>query len=76
MSQYGGNEMGTGLADVLFGDINPSGKLPLTFPNAIEDTPAFLNFESERGHTVYGEGVYVGYRYYEKLKRGVAFPFG
>ncbi|OQD96043.1 hypothetical protein PENSOL_c017G11380 [Penicillium solitum] len=73
---YGGNEMGTGLADVLFGDINPSGKLPLTFPNAIEDTPAFLNFESERGRTVYGEGVYVGYRYYEKSKRSVAFPFG
>lgn len=76
MSQYGGNEMGTGLADVLFGDTNPSGKLPLTFPNAIEDTPAFLNFESERGRTVYGEGVYIGYRYYEKLKRSVAFPFG
>ncbi|CAI7627936.1 unnamed protein product [Penicillium viridicatum] len=73
---YGGNEMGNGLADVLFGDINPSGRLPLTFPNAIEDTPAFLNFESERGRTVYGEGVYVGYRYYEKLKRSVAFPFG
>ncbi|KAF7530740.1 hypothetical protein PCG10_000250 [Penicillium crustosum] len=54
---YGGNEMGRGLADVLFGDINPSGKLPLTFPNAIEDTPAFLNFESERGHTVYGATV-------------------
>ncbi|KAJ5213627.1 Glycoside hydrolase family 3 [Penicillium cf. viridicatum] len=73
---YGGNEMGNGLADVLFGDINPSGKLPLTFPNAIEDTPAFLNFESERGRTVYGEGVYIGYRYYEKLKRSVSFPFG
>lgn len=68
--------MGNGLADVLFGDVNPSGKLPVTFPRSIEDTPAFLNFESERGRTVYGEGVYVGYRYYEKLRRGVAFPFG
>ncbi|KAJ5932274.1 hypothetical protein N7516_006763 [Penicillium verrucosum] len=73
---YGGGYMGTGLADVLFGDASPSGKLPVTFPNAIEDTPAFLNFESERGRTVYGEGVYVGYRYYEKLKKSVAFPFG
>ncbi|KAH8658528.1 glycoside hydrolase superfamily [Ilyonectria robusta] len=73
---YGGNETGNGLADVLFGVTNPSGKLPVTFPNAIEDTPAFLNFESERGRTVYGEGVYVGYRYYEKLNRSVAFPFG
>lgn len=68
--------MGTGLADVLFGVANPSGRLPVTFPKAIEDTPAFLNCESERGRTVYGEGVYVGYRYYEKLKTSVAFPFG
>jgi beta-glucosidase len=68
--------MGNGLADVLFGRVNPSGKLPVTFPNAIQDTPAFLNFQSERGHTVYGEGVYVGYRYYDKLQKPVTFPFG
>ncbi|VUC32424.1 unnamed protein product [Clonostachys rosea] len=73
---YGGNETGNGLADVLFGHENPSGKLPVTFPNRIEDTPAFLNFESERGSVVYGEGIYVGYRYYEKLKRAVTFPYG
>lgn len=73
---YGGNELGNGLADVLFGKVNPCAKLPLSFPNAIEDTPAFLNFESERGHVVYGEGVFVGYRYFEKLKTSVAFPFG
>ncbi|RDW65085.1 hypothetical protein BP6252_10736 [Coleophoma cylindrospora] len=73
---YGGNESGNGLADVLFGVENPSGRLPVTFPVAIEDTPAFLNFESERGSVVYGEGIYVGYRYYEKLKRSVTFPFG
>ncbi|PVH74233.1 glycoside hydrolase family 3 protein [Cadophora sp. DSE1049] len=73
---YGGNEVGNGLADILFGITNPSGRLPVSFPNAIEDTPAFLNFESERGKVVYGEGVYLGYRYYEKLKKSVAFPFG
>ncbi|KAH8662620.1 glycosyl hydrolase family 3 N terminal domain-containing protein [Xylariales sp. PMI_506] len=73
---YGGNELGNGLADVLFGKVNPSGKLPLTFPRVVEDTPSFLNFESERGRVVYGEGVFVGYRYYEKLKKNVAYPFG
>lgn len=73
---YGGNEMGNGLADVIFGKVNPSAKLPLSFPNSIEDTPAFLNFESERGHVVYGEGIYIGYRYFEKLRKEVAYPFG
>lgn len=73
---YGGNEVGNGLADVIFGDVNPSAKLPLTFPKRLEDTPAFLNFESERGRVVYGESIYVGYRYYEKLALGVQFPFG
>ena len=73
---YGGNETGNGLADVLFGSINPAGKLPLTFPKRIEDTPAFLNFESERGRVIYGEGIYVGYRFYEKTKKEIEFPFG
>ncbi|KAL2825775.1 putative beta-glucosidase K [Aspergillus cavernicola] len=73
---YGGNEVGNGLADVLFGKVNPSGKLPMSFPNAIEDTPSFLNFESQRGRVIYGEDIYVGYRYYEKLKKSLAFPFG
>ncbi|CEL06430.1 hypothetical protein ASPCAL09607 [Aspergillus calidoustus] len=73
---YGGNETGNAIADVIFGDTNPSGKLPLTFPICNEDNPAFLNFTSDRGRTVYGEGVYIGYRFYEKCKRGVAFQFG
>ncbi|KAL2846691.1 glycoside hydrolase superfamily [Aspergillus pseudoustus] len=73
---YGGNETGNAIADVLFGETNPSGKLPLSFPLCEEDTPAFLNFTSERGRTIYGEGVYIGYRFYEKCKRDVAFPFG
>lgn len=73
---FGGNETGNGMADVLFGDVCPSGKLPVTFPRRVEDTPAFLNFGSERGDVVYGEGVYVGYRYYEKVKRDALYPFG
>lgn len=73
---YGGNETGNGIADVLFGDVNPSGKLSLTFPVRVEDNPAFLNYRSEAGRVLYGEDVYIGYKYYEMLKREVAFPFG
>jgi beta-glucosidase len=73
---YGGNETGNGIADVLFGDVNPSGKLPLTFPKRVQDNPAFLNYRSERGRTLYGEDVYVGYKFYETADREVLFPFG
>ena len=76
---YGGNECGNAIADVIFGDVNPSGRLPLTFPRRNEDNPAFLNFRSERGRVLYGEDVYVGYRYYEKARGelcGPPFAFG
>ncbi|KAL1306300.1 hypothetical protein AAFC00_004384 [Neodothiora populina] len=73
---YGGNETGNGIADVLFGDVNPSGHLSLSFPVHNEDNPAFLNYRSEAGRVLYGEDVYIGYRYYEKLNRRVSFPFG
>ncbi|QPG77221.1 hypothetical protein FOA43_004628 [Brettanomyces nanus] len=73
---YGGNEMGDAIADVLFGDIVPSGKLALSWPYKNEDNPAFLNFHTENGRVLYGEDIFVGYRYYEKLHRAVAFPFG
>ncbi|RMZ81505.1 hypothetical protein DV738_g2298, partial [Chaetothyriales sp. CBS 135597] len=73
---YGGNETGNAIADVVYGRVNPSGKLPLSFPHRNEDNPAFLNFRSERGQTIYGEGVYIGYRFYEKTKKEIAFPFG
>jgi beta-glucosidase len=73
---FGGNETGNGIADVLFGKVNPSGRLPLSFPRRIEDTPTFLNFGSERGRVTYGEGIYVGYKYYEKVLRDVLYPFG
>ncbi|KAH0831636.1 hypothetical protein AYO21_01833 [Fonsecaea monophora] len=73
---YGGNETGNAIADVVFGNTNPSGKLPLSFPIKNEDNPAFLNYKSERNRAIYGEDVYVGYRFYEKTKKEVAFPFG
>ncbi|KKY27000.1 putative glycosyl hydrolase family 3 n terminal domain-containing protein [Phaeomoniella chlamydospora] len=73
---YGGNEAGHGIADVLYGDVNPSGKLSLSFPKKIEDNPAYFNFRCEAGRVLYGEDVYVGYRWYEGLKRPVNFPFG
>ncbi|KUI72987.1 putative beta-glucosidase I [Cytospora mali] len=73
---YGGNETGNAIADVLFGDVNPSGKLSLSWPVRTQDNPAFLNFRSEGGRVFYGEDVYVGYRYYEFAGREVLFPFG
>lgn len=73
---YGGNELGNGVADVLFGSVNPSGKLPLSFPRRIQDNPTYLNFGSDRGEVMYGEGIYVGYRYYEKVSQDVLYPFG
>lgn len=73
---YGGNEGGNAIADVLFGDHNPSGKLSLSWPKRNEDNPAFLNFRTVNGRVLYGEDIYIGYRFYEKLQKEVAFPFG
>jgi len=73
---YGGNECGNAIAGILFGDINPSGKLPLTFPKRLKDNPTYLHYKCERGRTLYGEDIYVGYRYYEALELDVLFPFG
>ncbi|KAK9455662.1 glycoside hydrolase superfamily [Dipodascopsis uninucleata] len=73
---YGGNETGNGIADVIFGDLNPSGKLSLSFPKRLQDNPAYLNYRSEGGRTLYGEDIYIGYRYYEKIEKDVLFPFG
>lgn len=72
----GGQETGHAIADVLFGRVNPSGRLSVTFPKNIEDTPAFLNFGKSDRRIVYGEGVFVGYRFYEKMQRPAMFPFG
>lgn len=73
---YGGNETGNGIADVLFGDVNPSGRSSLSWPKKVEDNPAFYNYRSEGGRVLYGEDVYVGYRHYEMVKRDVNFAFG
>ncbi|NCF73489.1 MAG: glycosyl hydrolase [Gammaproteobacteria bacterium] len=72
-----GGQAGAGaVADVVFGKVNPSGKLAETFPLRLEDTPAFLNFPAEAGEVLYGERVFVGYRYYDKRKIAPLFPFG
>ncbi|CAK4027760.1 glycoside hydrolase family 3 [Lecanosticta acicola] len=73
---YGGNETGNAIADVIYGDTNPSGKSSLSFPRRNEDNPAFLNFKSDDNRVFYGEDVYIGYRYYEKSGLDVLFPFG
>jgi beta-glucosidase len=73
---YGGQEMGNAIADVLFGKVNPSGKLTETFPMRLQDTPAYINYPGENGKVHYGEGIFVGYRYYEKKDIQPLFPFG
>jgi beta-glucosidase len=73
---YPGQECGNAIADVLLGAANPSGKLPQTFPERLEDNPAFINYPGENGRVRYGEGLFVGYRYYEKKRVAPLFPFG
>jgi beta-glucosidase len=73
---YPGQECGNAIADVLFGDVNPSGKLPDTFPVRYEDNPAFVNYPGEDGKVLYCEGIYIGYRYYDAKKVEPLFPFG
>lgn len=71
-----GQAGGGALADVLFGVVNPSGRLAETVPLRLQDSPAYLNFPSESGHTLYGERIFVGYRWYDARDLPVAFPFG
>ena len=73
---YPGQECGNAIADVLFGAVNPSGKLSQTFPMRLEDNPAHINYPGENGRVHYGEGIFVGYRYYEKKRVAPLFPFG
>jgi beta-glucosidase len=76
---YGGNELGNGLADVIFGKVNPSGKLALTFPKRLEDTPSYPSFGDKGevyGRILYNEGIYVGYRSYEIRELAPLFSFG
>jgi len=76
LTWYGGQEAGNAIADVLFGDANPSGKLPTTFPRRIQDNPAYINYPGENGKVLYGEGIFVGYRYYDEKDVEPLFPFG
>lgn len=71
-----GETVGKAITDILFGKTNPSGKLPVTFPKRLEDTPSYLFFPGEGRHHPYCEGIFVGYRYYEKKKIEPLFPFG
>ncbi len=72
MGQAGGGAV----ADVLFGRVNPSGKLAETYPLKLSDTPAYLNWPGGAGEVRYGEGLFIGYRYYDARHVPVLFPFG
>ncbi|TDL49813.1 glycosyl hydrolase [Paenibacillus dendritiformis] len=72
----GGQATGSAAADVLYGHVNPSGKLAETFPVSLEQTPSYLNFPGGKKEVFYGEGIFVGYRYYEAKKETPLFPFG
>jgi beta-glucosidase len=71
-----GQAGGAALADVLFGKVNPCGKLAETFPLKLEDTPAYINWPGGAGKVTYGEGLFIGYRYYDTKQAPVLFPFG
>ena len=73
---FPGQEGGLALADVLVGDVGPSGRLPVTFPVRVEDTPAYDNFPGADGRVVYGEGPLIGYRHYDTSNVEPAFCFG
>ena len=71
-----GQAVGGAVCDILFGKVNPSAKLPETFPLKLEDNPSYLSYFGEGDVVEYREGIFVGYRYYDKKKMDVLFPFG
>ena len=73
---YNSQECGNALADVIFGDVNPSGKLPTTFPRRYEDNPTIDTYPGQDGRILYSEGVFVGYRHYDSKSIEPLFPFG
>jgi len=73
---YGGQEAGTAMAETLLGDNNPSGKLPVTFEKKWADNPVYNSYYDTNKHVKFTEGVFVGYRGYDKLNRTVQYPFG
>lgn len=73
---YGGMEAGTAIGKILFGDVNPSGKLPFTWPNTLAESPAHAVGKQDRARIDYKEGLLLGYRYYDMKKLTPQFPFG
>ncbi|MCJ1477572.1 hypothetical protein MMC13_006245 [Lambiella insularis] len=73
---YQGQEAGRALADVLLGRVSPGGKLPVTFPQRLQDNPSFHNWPGENLTVVYGEGLFVGYKHYDAARIAPLFPFG
>jgi len=71
-----GQAGGSAIADVLFGRVNPSGRLAETIPLKLADHPSYLDFPGENGHVRYGEGIHVGYRGFDAREQDVAYPFG
>lgn len=71
-----GQASGKAICDLLYGEVNPSGKLAETFPLKLSDNPSYLNFPGEVDKVEYKEGIFVGYRYYDKKAMDVLFPFG
>jgi beta-glucosidase len=68
--------LGNAIGDIIWGKVNPSGRLPLTFPVCIEDTPAYLNQRSENGKIHYREDLFVGYKHYHARSIQPLFAFG
>jgi len=75
-SYLGGQAVGGAIADLLYGEVNPSGKLAETFPVKLSDNPSYLFFPGEGDRVEYREGIYVGYRYYDAKQVEPLFPFG
>lgn len=72
----GGEAVGAATVNLLYGKVNPSGRLPETFPEKLEDTPTYVIFAKNSDESVYAEGIFVGYRYYVSKKINTAFSFG
>ena len=72
----GGQAVGLATVRVLFGDVNPSGRLPESFPKKLSDNPSYLFYGGEGDNADYREGIFVGYRYYDRKDMEVLFPFG
>lgn len=72
----GGEASGSAAADILFGDVNPSGKLAETYPLSLSDNPSYNYYPGHTATVEYRESVFVGYRYYDTAHKNVRFPFG